>query len=319
MIKKTIISKIKKLKTLSNINRINKTGKFTSFRIEKKLGQYLILIVLGCFICLTIGCKKHPETLRGATNGEAELIAELIATMEELDAKAQAGDVEGVEKMFDPYRIELHKRRMIKAGYAWDKQNIKKISWLKGLNDKEIIGVTSKGIWARLEMKRKIAKGNKDAPLHVLIFYKLGDKWKLYNNTEFISNNDLNASVEEIIKRETYTEAYIPPITEVGVNEYKKVSVNQLIENKKNKDESLKSQYIETEGVLSITDVGKTHFFKLKPGINSDILVYINLTIRDEYIKDLEKIISRCNSQCNAIVKGVVSKEGLIASQIEIR
>lgn len=293
-------------------------GKLASFSIEKKLGQYLILIVLGC-ICLTIGCKNHPAALRGATNGEAELIAELIATMEELDAKAQAGDVEGVEKMFDPYRIELHKRRMIKAGYAWDKQNIKKISWLKALNDKEIIGVTSKGIWTRLEMKRKIVKDNKHEPLHILIFYKLGDKWKLYNNTEFISNNDLNVSVEEIIKRETYTEAYIPPITEVGVNEYNKVPVNQLIENKKNKDESLKSQYIETEGVLSITDVGKTHFFKLKPSINSDILMYINLTIRDEYIKDLEKIISQCNSQCNAVVRGVVSKEGLIASQIEIR
>lgn len=318
MIKKFIISRIKKLKTLSNINRVNKMGKLASFSIEKKLGQYLILIVLGC-ICLTIGCKNHPAALRGATNSEAELIAELIATMEELDAKAQAGDVEGVEKMFDPYRIELHKRRMIKAGYAWDKQNIKKISWLKALNDKEIIGVTSKGIWTRLEMKRKIVKDNKHEPLHILIFYKLGDKWKLYNNTEFISNNDLNVSVEEIIKRETYTEAYIPPITEVGVNEYKKVPVNQLIENKKNKDESLKSQYIETEGVLSITDVGKTHFFKLKPSINSDILMYINLTIRDEYIKDLEKIISQCNSQCNAVVRGVVSKEGLIASQIEIR
>lgn len=318
MIKKIITSKIKKFTGFSNVNRVNKMGKLASFSIEKKLGQYLILIVLGC-ICLTIGCKKHPAALRDATNGEAELIAELIATMEELDAKAQAGDVKGVEEMFDPYRIELHKRRMIKAGYAWDKQNIKKISWLKALNDKEIIGVTSKGIWTRLEMKRKIAKDDRHEPLHILIFYKLGDKWKLYNNTEFISNNDLSVSVEEIIKRETYTEAYIPPITEVGVSEYKKVPVNQLIENKKNKDESLKSQYIETEGILSITDVGKTYFFKLKPGINSDILVYINLTIRDEYIKDLEKIISQCNSQCNAVVKGVVSKEGLIASQIEIR
>lgn len=294
--------------------------KLTNCMTKNILSKYRLFALWVCFICLLqFSCSSKSVSLKGVQSSDVALAEELIETIKELDKTAQAGDVAGVEQLFDPARIELHKKRVAKAGYSWDSKMVKGFNWMKNVNKSKILSVTTKGIWSRLEMLQEPSEDSKERVLHTIIFYKLGDKWKIYNNTQMGCNDGLTESPELFIKKGAHLESFIPPITEVGISEYSNTSITQLLEVVKNKDKSLNGTFVETQGVLFISKVGTEYFLNLRPSSSDNMFSGISLITREEYIKDLEKIVTQCNSQCNVLVRGVVSEPNIFPTQIEIK